>query len=212
MRSGPIGSVVVTAGIALVACGGGPPPQAPSRTLDPANRLAILEQVVATVVGGVGASAGSGPAARSGSGPGPLSNVSCEKSCDDTTCVVTCPVEERLRCPEGGLATNSGTIEGTLDATETGTATLLTRQTYRACRPRGDLEVEGDPETTASGVARFERGALADDQSVRIRGAVRYASAEGSGRCEVELDVTVSGELHGVAHGTACGQPVDVTF
>jgi len=225
MRPRAIGSVVVATGIALVACGGEPRPAAPSQTLDPVNRLAILEQVVATVVGGVGTPGGSGVATRSNedpsspplghlasSGPGPFSDVSCEKSCDDTTCVVTCPVEERLRCPAGGAATNSGTIAGTLDASETGTATLRTRQTYLACRPRADLEVDGDPETTASGVARFERGALADDQSVRIRGAVRYASADGSGRCEVDLDVSVSGRLHGSAHGTACGQPVDVTF
>jgi len=211
MRLGAIASVIIIAtGTALVGCGGQSPPATPTRTLDAVNRLAILEQVVATVVGGVGVPTRSGPAARSG--PGPLSNVSCEKSCDDTTCVVTCPVAEQLRCPAGGVATNSGIIEGTLDASETGTATLLTQPTYRDCRPRPDLSFDGDPETTASGVARFHRGALDDEQSMRIRGAVRYASEDGSGRCVVDLDVTLAGDLHGAAHGTACGQAVDVRF
>jgi len=209
MRSRAARTTTLLAGVALAGCGsgGGQAPAEPTGGLTAVNRLAIMQQVVSAALGGVPLGA---PAARSSHGP--FTGLSCEKSCDDSTCVVTCPIDERLACPAGGSTTNRGSIEGTLDVDETGAASLRARQTYRSCRPNGELTVEGDPDATATGDARFERGELTDGQTVEIRGAVRYASGDGSGRCEVDLSVTFSPDLHGVARGTACGQAVDVPF
>jgi len=191
----------------LAACGGGRAPATPTTTLDAVTRLTILEQVVAAALGGV---APGSPTARSVHGP--LAAVSCEKSCDDATCVVTCPIDERLSCPHGGAATNQGTIRGILDADQTGGMSLEARQTYHDCRPSSELAVNGDPETMARGTARFAQGQLVEEQTVHIQGAVRYAASDGSGRCNVDLSVTFFPDLHGSARGTACAQPVDVAF
>ena len=57
------------------------------------------------------------------------------------------------------------------------------------------------------------KGQLADEQTVRIAGAVSYASTnEGSGQCNVDIRVTFNRALKGSASGSACGQPVDVSF
>jgi len=201
-------AAILLAGAALLGCGGGgQSPDAPTGGLTAVNRLAILQQVVSATLGGVPFGP---PAARSHHGP--FGGLVCEKSCDESTCVVTCPIEERRGCPAGGWARNTGRIEGTLDVDQTGVASLRALQTYGGCRPNGELSVEGDPDTTASGAARFDRGRLTDEQTVQIRGAVRYASGDGAGRCEVDLTVTFSPRLHGAARGTACGQTVDVPF
>jgi hypothetical protein len=207
VRRGLATAVILTTLTVLAACGGGRAPATPTTTLDAVTRLAILEQVVAAALGGVAPHA---PAARAVDGS--LATVSCEKSCDAANCVVTCPIDERLSCLHGGSATNRGTIQGTLDADQTGGASLEARQGYHDCRPSSELTVNGDPETMARGTAHFARGQVAEQQTVRIQGAVRYAASDGSGRCEVDLSVRFSPDLHGSARGTACTQPVDVAF
>lgn len=207
MRLMAVSATILLASVAGCGGSGGQAPAEPTSGLSAVNRLAVMQQVVSAALDGVPFGV---PGARSHRGGS--TELTCEKSCDDSTCVVSCPVDERLTCRAGGFATSAGTIDGILDVDETGTASLRARQTYRRCRPSGELTVEGDPDTTATGSARFDRGRLTDAQTVQIRGAVRYASGDGSGRCEVDLSVTFSPDLHGAARGTACGQAVDVPF
>ncbi len=126
---------------------------------------------------------------------------------------MTCPIDERIDCPAGGTATDKGQIVGTLDADLSGEAALAAAQTYSACKPNAKLTITGAPSTNATGNARFVKGQLADEQTVRIAGAVSYGStADGSGRCDVDLRVTFNRSRKGSATGTACGESVDVAF
>ena len=141
----------------------------------------------------------------------PLSHLSCQQDCDGSSCVVTCPVDETLKCPGGGTATDVGTIQGTLDADRTGHATFEARQTYANCRSqRGGVTVNGAPATTASGQVRFVSGELAGEQTARVSGAVDYVSPESSGRCTVDIQVSFTPGGRGTATGSACGEAVNV--
>jgi len=201
------GSVLIL-GCGLAACGGGSSPAAPSTSLSALGRLAIAQQIVTTALGGVV----TGSAVKKSEGV-PLGNLSCQKTCTGASCAVTCPIDESLSCPAGGSATDKGQIAGTLDGELSGEAALAATQGYAACKPNAGLTIDGAPATTATGNARFVKGQLADEQTVRIAGAVSYASTtEGSGRCDVDIRVTFNRALKGSANGTACGQSVDVAF
>ena len=122
------------------------------------------------------------------------------------------PIDEQLACPSGGAATDRGRIAGVLDASLTGDATLDATQGFAGCKPNASLTIDGAPGTTAKGTARFVNGQLADTQTVRIAGSVRYASVDKSGTCNVDVTVTFSRALHGSASGTACGESLNETF
>jgi hypothetical protein len=203
------GTCIGMAGMLLVAsaCGGGRAPVAPSPSLASLERLAIAQQIVSTAVAGV---VGDSYVRRSDDGP--LSKLSCEKTCGDGACTIRCPIQETIDCPAGGQATDEGLISGTLDAEESGRAALDARQTYADCRPREGLAITGAPATSAAGTAVFVKGELSEPQTVRIAGAVQYVSTDGSGHCDVDLRVTFSRALHGSAQGTACSESINVTF
>ena len=208
MRSTTGTGFVLILGCGLAACGGGSSPAAPSTSLSAIGRLAIAQQIVTTALGGVV----TGSAAKK-SDSVPLGNLTCQKTCTGASCAVTCPIDERFDCPAGGSATDKGQIAGTLDGELSGEAALAAAQTYSACKPNASLTIDGAPATTATGNARFVKGQIADDQTVRIAGAVSYVSTtDGSGRCDVDIRVTFNRALKGSANGTACGQSVDVAF
>ena len=199
---------VLILGATLVACGGGSSPSGPSTSLSAVGRLAIAQQIVTAALGGVV----TGSAAKKADSV-PLGNLTCQKTCTSASCAVTCPIDERFDCPAGGSATNRGQIAGTLDAELSGEAALAATQTYSACRPNATLTIDGAPSTTATGSARFAKGQLADEQTVRVAGAVSYVSTvEGSGQCAVDVRVTFNRSLKGSASGSACGRTVDVSF
>jgi hypothetical protein len=192
----------------LAACGGGSSPSAPSTSLSAMGRLAIAQQIVTTALGGVV----TGSAAKRADSV-PLGNLACQKTCTGSSCAITCPIDERFDCPAGGSASDKGQIAGTLDGELSGEAALAARQTYAGCKPNAGLTIDGAPATTATGNARFAKGQLTDEQTVRIAGAVNYVSTtDGSGRCDVDVRVTFNRALEGSASGTACGQSVDVAF
>ena len=199
-------ALLVTA--ALAACSGSSSPSGPSPTpgLSAVERVLVLQQVVTAAVSGfVGGSLGRRDST-------PLGNLSCEKTCSGGSCAVACPIDEQLACPAGGTATDRGRITGVLDASLSGEATLEAAQGYSGCRPNASLTIDGAPGTTATGSARFANGQLADQQTVRIAGTVRYTSGEKSGTCAVDLTVTFSRALHGSASGRACDEPVSESF
>ncbi len=200
--------LVVILGASLVACGGGSSPSGPSASLSAAGRLAIAQQIVTTALGGVV----TGSAAKKADTV-PLGNLSCQRTCTGASCAVTCPIDETFSCPAGGSATDKGQIAGTLDGEFSGEAALAATQTYAGCKPNAGLTIDGAPATSATGSARFVKGQLADQQTVRIAGAVSYVSTtDGSGQCAVDIRVTFDRALKGSANGTACGQSVDVGF
>jgi hypothetical protein len=197
---------VLLSAVALAACGGATP-TAPDTSLTAAERLLVLQQIVTTAASGV---VGSSLARRSE--PVPLGNLSCAKACSGATCSVTCPIDESFACPAGGTATDRGRIAGVLDATMSGEAILEAAQGFAGCKPNAGLAIDGAPGTTATGTARFANGQLADQQTVRIRGSVRYATADKGGDCAVDLTVTFDRSLHGSAKGTACGEALSQSF
>ena len=207
MRRTAGSSIVLISGLALAACGGGSP-SSPTPSLSGIDRLAIAQQIVTTALGGVV----TGSAVKK-SDSVPLGHLSCQKTCTGSSCTVACPIDERFDCPAGGSATDVGQIAGTLDGELSGEAALAATQGYSACKPNTSLTIDGAPSTTATGQARFVKGQLADEQTVRIAGAVSYTStSEGSGRCDVDIRVTFNRALKGSASGSACGQSVDVAF
>ena len=142
-----------------------------------------------------------------------LGKLTCQDACAGASCTVTCPIDERFDCPAGGRAADKGQIAGTLDAELSGEAALAATQTYSACKPNAGLTIDAAPSTSATGNARFAKGQLADQQTVRVAGSVSYVSTtDGSGHCSVDIRVTFDRSLKGSASGAACGQPVDVTF
>ena len=105
----------------------------------------------------------------------PLGNLTCEKTCTGASCAVTCPIDEQLACPSGGSATDRGRSRASSTRSLTGDAALAAAQGFSGCKPNAGLTIDGAPATTATGTARFANGQLADEQTVRIAGAVRYA-------------------------------------
>jgi len=191
---------------AVSACSASSPSASTPASLSALERALVLQQVlVAAASGFVGT-----PGKRSGDVP--LGNLSCEKSCSGGSCTLTCPIDEQFACPAGGTASDRGRIAGVLDATLTGEATLDAVQGFSGCKPNASLTIDGAPGTTATGTARFVDGQLADQQTVRIAGSVRYASTDKSGTCAVDVKVTFDRALHGSASGTACGEPLGETF
>jgi hypothetical protein len=208
MRATTGTGIVLILGATLAACGGGSSPSAPSMSLSALGRLAIAQQIVTTALGGVV----TGSAAKKAESV-PLGHLTCQKTCTGASCAVTCPIDEHFDCPAGGSATDEGQIAGTLDGDLSGEAALAATQGYSACKPNAGLTIDGAPSTTATGNARFVKGQIADEQTVRIAGAVSYVSTtDGSGQCGVDIRVTFNRSLKGSAKGTACGQSVDVAF
>jgi hypothetical protein len=208
MRLDTATAIALVAALALAACGGSSP-SAPSSTagLSAVDRALVLQQIVTAAASGiVGGSLGK----RSDSVP--LGNLTCDKACSGASCTLTCPIDEQIACPSGGTATDRGRISGVLDASLTGDATLDAAQGFAGCKPNASLTIDGAPGTTASGTARFVNGQLADTQTVRIAGSVRYASTDKSGTCAVDVTVTFSRALHGSASGSACGESLQETF
>ena len=206
MRSPSSRLLVLLLGAVLADCGGGSP-AVPTPSLPAFERLAIAQQVVSTALGGLTPGTF---AARSVDVP--LSSLVCEQACDGAICTVTCPVDERFDCPGGGTATDTGPVVGTLDENLTGQATLEARPTYADCRTDSGIILNGAPHTTATGTARIVNGELAGEQSAHVSGAVRHESPESSGSCAVDLRVTFTPGQGAAAHGTACGEPVNVAF
>jgi hypothetical protein len=206
MRSASWTCSTFLAGVVLTGCGGGSP-AAPTPSLLAGERFAIAQQVVWTALSGI--APGNFFAL---SGDGPLSSLACEQSCNDSTCVVTCPVDETLACPGGGTATDKGSIHGTLDGEGSGEATFEASQTYNDCRGSSGITVSGGTGTTASGHVRFLNGKLAGEQTASVAGTVDYSSADSSGRCKVDIRVSFTPGGGGSAGGSACGEPVRVSF
>ena len=206
MRSVSLTCSTFLAGVVLTGCGGGSP-AAPTPSLPAGERLAIAQQVVWTALSGV--APGNFFALSDDT---PLSSLTCEQACDGSTCVVTCPVDESLKCPGGGTATDKGSIQGILDGDGTGEATFEARQTYSNCRSQSGVTLNGAPGTTASGHVRFAGGQLAGEQTAAVSGTVDYASSETSGRCRVDIQVSFTPGGGGSASGSACGEPVGVRF
>lgn len=194
------------AGVVLTGCGGGSP-AAPTPSLPVGARFAIAQQVVWAALSGVAPGTFS---ARSNDGP--LSSLTCDQVCDDSTCAVTCPVDETLSCPGGGSATDRGVIHGTLDSNQTGQATFEATQTYSNCKSQDGVAINSAPGTTATGQVRFENGELAGQQTAAVSGAVDYTSSDVSGHCDVSVQVSFTPGAGGSASGSACGEPIDVSF
>jgi len=200
------GAALVAAAL-LASCGGSSSSSpSPAQGLTAVDRALGLQQVVSAA-----ASALAGPLGQRDASL-PLGNLTCDKSCAAGSCTVTCPIDERIACPSGGTATDVGRITGVLDASLDGDATLEAAQGYSGCRPSASLTLDGAPGTTATGTVRFANGTLADPQSVRVAGSVRYTSGDGSGTCSVDVTVTFSRSLHGSVSGAACGEPVSQPF
>ena len=144
---------------------------------------------------------GSGPGAglyRSGSAPG--------------TANATATISQTVACPNGGSATVNGTAT---DNPTAGTVTVQITQSFSACAAtssEGRLwTFNGDPNivTNISASSNVTTGAFS--MTATQVGGIKFASELGSGSCQINLTLTMSGNessFSGTLSGTACGQTV----
>ena len=139
----------------------------------------------------------------------PLGNLSCDKTCSGR--LVHAHVSDRraARLPVGRHRDRSRQdrrrARRELTATRRSRPPRATRAASRTRRSRSTAHRARRPRAPRTS----SNGQLADQQTVRIAGSVRYASARRAARAGVDLIVTFSRAIHGSASGSACGDRVN---
>ena len=135
------------------------------------------------------------------------------------TANATVSVSQTVSCPNGGNASVSGTATDNPDA---GTATAHIVQSFAACAATSSegrvWTFNGDPNITTDLNSTYNESTGAFSMTVTQVGGVRFASNLGSGACQVNLTLTMSGDedsFSATMSGSACGhtieQSIDVT-
>lgn len=152
-----------------------------------------------TAVSSFGADAGPGMAALSAPGTA-LANL-----------VVT--YAATVECPNGGSASVNGTAD---ENEEAGTATYVITQDFSGCKAtssRGRVwTFDGNPNIVTNVSASYNETTGAYSMTASQVGGISFASNLGSGSCEVNLTITVSGDQNSVEasmSGSACGHNIE---
>ncbi len=177
------------AAIGLAACGGDGA-TAPEADLTPAEAADVLEALTTV-------------SSLSNVGPVALRSVDLKtlRSLESQP-ALTEQLDESIPCPEGGSTRARGAVTVN-DAT--GAATIDVRQTYTDCAVRTESNrtwtINGDPDirTIFSSTASSFTGSL--------RGAVVATSAGTSGRCTVDVTMSLTASAV-IISGTVCGESV----
>jgi hypothetical protein len=120
-------------------------------------------------------------------------------------------VNQSFACPEGGTTRLVGTVQ-TNEATESASADL--RQQYTNCAVESSSgrvwTFNGDPDVRTT----LNLGVILSSQTVGItgtqKGAFRFVSGQASGRCTIDIRVTVTETTYRVS-GKVCGESVSAT-
>jgi hypothetical protein len=191
------------AAIGLAACGGDGA-TAPEADLTPAEAADVLEALTTvSSLSNVGLEALTTVSSLSNVGPVALRSVDLKtlRSLGSQP-ALTEQLDESIPCPEGGSTRARGAVTVN-DAT--GAATIDVRQTYTDCAVRTESNrtwtINGDPDirTIFSSTASSFTGSL--------RGAVVATSAGTSGRCTVDVTMSLTASAV-IISGTVCGESV----
>lgn len=155
-----------------------------------------------SAVSSFGTEAGPGMAALSSPGSA-LANV-----------VVT--VSQTVDCPNGGSASVNGTVD---ENEQAGTATVQITQSFSACAAtssRGRVwTFDGNPNIVTNVSASNNETTGAFSMTATQVGGIRFTSDLGSGSCQVNLTITLSGDANsfqGGMSGSACGHNIEQSF
>ncbi len=177
------------AAIGLAACGGDGA-TAPEADLTPAEAADVLEALTT-----VSSLSNFGPVALRSVDLKTLQSLGSQPA-------LTEQLDESIPCPEGGSTRARGAV--TVNDS-TGDATIDVRQTYTDCAVRTESNrtwtINGDPDirTIFSSTASSFTGSL--------RGAVVATSAGTSGRCTVNVTMSLTASAV-IISGTVCGESV----
>jgi len=135
------------------------------------------------------------------------------------TANATVNVSQTVSCPNGGTASVNGTSTDNPDA---GTATATITQSFSACAAASSegrvWTFNGDPNIVTTINSTWNEATGAFTMNMTQEGAIQFASNLGSGRCAIDLTLTMSGNetsFSATMSGSACGhtieQSIDVT-
>jgi hypothetical protein len=120
-------------------------------------------------------------------------------------------------CRAGGTVTNSGSNQGSLDSTHTGTieiSHILAMDDCARTRDSVTITVNTDPDLTMTGTITIENGQKTGGEFTKT-GVFLWETSDGrSGSCEVNLTITWTGDddwHHEGSHsvgGTMCGRDI----
>ena len=131
----------------------------------------------------------------------------------------TVSVSQTVSCPNGGTASVSGT---STDDPEAGTASAQITQSFSGCAATSSegrvWTFDGDPSIVTNVNSTYNETTGAFGMNVIQVGGIRFASDLGSGGCQLNLTMTMSGDADSFSaslSGSACGhtieQSIDVT-
>ena len=128
------------------------------------------------------------------------------------TANATVSVSQTVSCPNGGNASVTGTATDNPDA---GTATATITQSFSACAATSSegrvWTFNGDPNIVTTINSTWNEATGAFTMNMTQEGAIQFASNLGSGRCAIDLTLTMSGNETSFSmtmSGTACGHTI----
>lgn len=176
-----------------VACGDSTGPNANLSEAEVSDMLDAMSAV---------ASFGSDPQASSGG-----SGASLQMS------NLTVNVSQTVSCPSGGSTSVSGTA--TYDEAA-GTMTTQVTQTFSSCAATSSegrvWTFNGNPSIVTNVSASYNETTGAFSMTATQVGGIRFSSNVGSGSCQINLTLTISGDqdsFAGTLSGSACGHDIE---
>lgn len=129
-----------------------------------------------------------------------------------TSANATVSVSQTVDCPNGGTASVNGSVTENQAA---GTVTAQMTQNFSGCRATSEAgrlwTFDGNPNIVTNLSASYNETTGAFSLTATQVGGVRVASDVGSGSCEINLTLTMSGSqtsFTGSLSGTACGRSI----
>lgn len=129
-----------------------------------------------------------------------------------TTANATVTVSQTVDCPNGGSASVNGTAT---DDPTAGTMSAQITQNFSGCRATSESgrlwTFDGDPNIVTSVSASYNETTGAFSLTATQVGGIRVASDVGSGSCQINLTLTMSGNqtsFTGSLNGSACGHNI----
>lgn len=124
----------------------------------------------------------------------------------------TVSVSQTVDCPNGGTASVNGTAT---DNPTAGTMTAQITQNFTGCRATSESgrlwTFDGNPNIVTNVSASFNETTGAFSLTATQVGGIRVASDVGSGACQINLTLTMSGDdtsFTGSLSGSACGHNI----
>lgn len=135
------------------------------------------------------------------------------------TANATVSVSQTVSCPNGGSASVSGT---TTTDEQAGTMSSQITQSFSGCAATSSegrvWTFDGNPNIVTNVSATYNETTGAYSMTASQVGGIRFASNLGSGNCQIDLQITMSGDENSFSatlSGSACGhniqQSIEVT-